>query len=214
MDEHQLRSRLTGVDPLADGPDIDPITSDRARALLEETMKTPVAPLPDRRSASPGPRRWVLIGSAAALVGALAIGGALLNRNDDSPVASQATATTAPAKLKVLELSTGTTDPSMMSCLPVSAESVAMAPIAFRAVVDTADGDIVTMTIDRWYRGGDAQAVTLTAPSGMEALIGGIEFTPGEAVLVTAYDGVVNYCGMSGPATPELQAIFDEAFPS
>ena len=27
-------------------------------------------------------------------------------------------------------------------------------------------------------------------------------------------DGVVNYCGFSGPATPELQALFDAALPT
>ena len=30
--------------------------------------------------------------------------------------------------------------------------------------------------------------------------------------LVTAYDGVVSYCGQTGPATPELQDVFDQAF--
>ncbi len=48
----------------------------------------------------------------------------------------------------------------------------------------------------------------------VEALIGGVEFVPGQQYLITAYDGVVNYCGHSGPATPELQALFDQAFPA
>src|SRR5690606_30842071 len=50
------------------------------------------------------------------------------------------------------------------------------------------------------------------APAGMEALIGGIPFEEGGSYLITAYDGTVNYCGFSGPATADLRAAFDEAF--
>ena len=54
----------------------------------------------------------------------------------------------------------------------------------------------------------------LTAPAGMEALIGGLDFQPGATYLVSAYDGVVSYCGLTGPATPELQAMYAAAFPA
>ena len=54
----------------------------------------------------------------------------------------------------------------------------------------------------------------MVAPEGLEALIGGVTFEPGQQYLITATDGVVNYCGFSGPATPELQALFDQAFPT
>jgi len=52
----------------------------------------------------------------------------------------------------------------------------------------------------------------LNAPQGLEALIGGIPFESGEQYLITAYDGQVNYCGFSGPSTPEFRASFVEAF--
>jgi hypothetical protein len=29
---------------------------------------------------------------------------------------------------------------------------------------------------------------------------------------VSAFDGTVNYCGFSGESTPELRALYDEAF--
>jgi hypothetical protein len=45
----------------------------------------------------------------------------------------------------------------------------------------------------------------------MQALIGGVSFEPGQQYLVTATDGVVKYCALSGPATPELQALFDQS---
>ena len=34
------------------------------------------------------------------------------------------------------------------------------------------------------------------------------------ANLITAAGGSVNFCGFSGPATPEFLAFFDEAFPT
>lgn len=212
MHDDDLRRRLEGIDPLRDGPDIEPITSPRARRLLEDIMNTPLHTRsldsgPEATAAPPAgpqrrPRQLALLGAAAALIATVAVGAALLNRDGDAPVAEPS----------VLELSAGEADPALMSCLPVTAELVAQSPVAFRAIVDSVEGDTVTMTVDQWYRGGDADVVTLTAPLGMEALIGGIAFTPGEAVLITAVDGVVNYCGFSGPATPELQAIFTTAF--
>jgi hypothetical protein len=46
----------------------------------------------------------------------------------------------------------------------------------------------------------------------MEALIGGIPFAVGEEYLVSAQAGSVNYCGFSGPATPEYRTAFEAAF--
>ena len=74
------------------------------------------------------------------------------------------------------------------------------------------DGEVVRLSVVRWFAGGDATTVELVAPDGMEALIGGIDFVEGERYLVTATDGVVNYCGFTGLATPELTAIFERAF--
>ena len=54
--------------------------------------------------------------------------------------------------------------------------------------------------------------MTLQAPAGLEALVGGIDFEVGEQYLITAADGVVNYCGYSAPATVDMVAAFDEAF--
>jgi hypothetical protein len=70
----------------------------------------------------------------------------------------------------------------------------------------------VTLDVDEWFKGGDADQVTLEAEPGMEALIGGIPFTVGETYLITANGGTVNYCGFSGPSTPEFRASFEAAF--
>jgi hypothetical protein len=177
------------------------------------------APIPIHRR----PRRGLVAALAVAAVAALAVGGAAIggafDGDDDDPSIAVpddptgGTGAPAPDKLKVLELSTGDIDPSMMMCIAIDATVVAQSPVAFKATVDTVEADIVTMTVDEWYQGGDAQVVSLTAPDGMQALLGGVEFVPGQQYLVSAVDGVISYCGLSGPATPELQALYDEAFP-
>ncbi len=78
------------------------------------------------------------------------------------------------------------------------------------------DGERVVLEVTDWFAGTDdqtaAQTVELTAPAGLEALTGGIAFEVGEPYLVSATDGVVDYCGLSGPATTELQSLSDDAF--
>ena len=239
MDDEQLRSRLAASDPLLDGVAIEPADSPSARTLLEAIMSTdldtdtgtPDTRTPDTRTPDTGtpdtrtpdtnvvplePRRkcWTVAALGAAAAGALAFAGAAIGGVFDGGEPNLAVDPPPIEQPSVLALSGGDTDPMMMSCLAIDASIIAQSPVAFRGVVDTIEGDTVTLTVDGWYQGGDAQVVTITAPLGMEALIGGIAFEPGQAYLVSAYDGVVSYCGMSGPATPELQNLYDQAFPT
>lgn len=221
MDDEQLRSRIAASDPMLDGVSIEPADSPSARTLLEAIMSTELdtdthTTKTDRDanvlSFEPRRKRWTLAALGAAAVGALAVAGAAVGGVFDGgePNLADAPAVEEPT---VLELSGGDVDPMMMSCLAPDAAILADTPIAFRGIVDTVEGDTVTLTVDEWYQGGDADVVTITAPLGMEALIGGIAFEPDQAYLVSAYDGVVNYCGLSGPASPELQQLYDQAFP-
>jgi hypothetical protein len=97
-------------------------------------------------------------------------------------------------------------------CIMFSVEELARAPLAFEGTVTAVEGDSVTLTVDEWFKGGDAGQVVLNAPQGMEALIAGFPFEVGAPYLITAYDGNVNYCGFSGPSTPEFRAAFEQAF--
>lgn len=227
MDDEQLRSRIAASDPVLDGIPIEPADSSSARTLLEAIMSTELDTNTTKtsdtthtsathaisgtnvRSLEPRRKRWTLAALGAAAAGALALAGAAVGGVFDGGEPNLAD-----ADPTVLELSGGDVDPMMTSCLAVDATIVAQSPIAFRGVVDTIAGDTVTLTVDEWYQGGDADVVTITAPLGMEALIGGIAFEPGQAYLVSAYDGVVSYCGLSGPASPELQQMYDDAFPA
>lgn len=140
-------------------------------------------------------RRWLPAAAALAVVAGIAAAFALGGGNAAQP----------------LVLSAGHDDPMAM-CIQFSVEELAKAPLAFEGVVTSADGETIELDVARWFKGGDADAVVLEAPAGMEALIGGIPFEEGGSYLITAYDGTVNYCGFSGPATADLRAAFDEAF--
>ena len=183
----EMRERIARLDPIASG--VPARTTESSQHLLEEIMSNEVAVRRDTRKWLPAAAAAVVVAGIAA---AFALGG-----GGSQP----------------LVLSAGADDPMAM-CIQFSVEELAKAPLAFEGVVTDVSGEAITLDVTNWFRGGDAESVTLEAPSGMEALIGGVPFAEGESYLITAYDGTVNYCGFSGPATAELRAAFAEAFGS
>lgn len=202
----ELRNRLRRIDPM--GPEVE--TRPVSREMMEAVMSTPTSTNQStgrnadksgetlRPAATGGsialPRPLVSIAAAMAIVVVAAF--ALLNSGASGP----------------LVLSAGESDPGLMSCMPFSVDILDDMEVAFEGVVTNLDGDILTLDVVKWYAGGDAEQVEITAPLGMEALIGGVPFEAGGSYLVTATDGVVNYCGYTGVATPEFRAAFDQAF--
>jgi hypothetical protein len=177
-----------------------------SRERLENIMATPTTTTAETTRPERRRHRWVMAAAGVALAALAVVGVTALTGGDDDgedPVAAG----------PPLELSLGAGD-ALGSCMMFSVEELARAPLAFEGTVTAADAGVVQITVDRWFKGGDAATVELVAPEGMEGLIAGIDFVVGEPYLVTAYDGTVNYCGFSGPATPELRAAFEEAFPS
>lgn len=192
-----LRERLIRADPARSGK--PPLSEERLNDLKERIVSTPVTdPAPVRTN-----RTWA-VAMAAVAVAFLAVAGgiAFLNGSETPPIA------TGPA----LELDAGEDDPMAMCIVFSTDELDRVAEIAFEGTVTSADGERVILTVDTWFRGGDADSVALNAPQGMEALIGGIPFEIGGQYLITAQDGAVNYCGFTGPTTPELKAAFETAF--
>lgn len=103
--------------------------------------------------------------------------------------------------------------PAGVRCIPVTSESVARMPLALRGTAVTVADDEVVLDVEEWYVGGDAGQVRLEpgGPVG-PTLFGDVAYAEGESYLITASEGRVSVCGFSGPATPELQAIYDAAF--
>ncbi len=197
----ELRERLARLDPMPPDMPTQSVTTPSSRQLLEEIMSTPVV-----EKSEPGTpaRRNRLMTVAAAAVLVVALGGAaLLNsgRSGNDPVAVG----------PPLTLSAGEGD-GMAMCIQFSVDQLTSMALAFEGTVTAVADDQVSIDVTHWYKGGDAAQVVLTAPQGMIALIGGLDFEVGDPYLITATGGVVNYCGFSGPSTPDLKAAFEEAF--
>ncbi len=210
MNDDNLRDQLGRLDPLSDDVAVEPLTTPSSRARLEQIMNTPESPNTpaDELSLPPSRTRW-LVAAAAALVLLVVAGLVVANLGDDDDDGEIDVA--APP----LVLSLGVDD-IMASCIVPEASVLAGMSPALAGTATAIEGEIVTLTVDRWFAGGDdtTTAVELHAQPGMEALIAGFSFEVGEQYLITATNGSVNFCGYSGPATPSFQAFFDEAFPS
>lgn len=200
-----LRARLAAIDPMAPSAVPEPLERGRARQILEAAMTTT-----DNRTTAPPPkRRLILVAAAAAAVLAIGGGVALLTAGDDAdPVAGGGPGPT------TLELSLPAPDVSA-SCVQFAVEFLADMPTAFAGTVTDLSDEAITFDVDRWYAGGAADVVTVAKVDGnTSAALDSIEFESGQRYLVTASEvGTVNGCGFSGPATPDYEASFDEAFP-
>ena len=214
MSDDELRTRLSRLDPAPAGSPVDPVTSPRAQELVERIMQTPetqTVPTPDPTDelAARGRRPWLMplvaAGLLAVVVGTVVVlsGG---GRGGDTSGGDAATA--APT---TLDLSLPPSDVAG-SCLMFDVEFLAQMPVALAGTVTTVQPQGVTLEVDRWYRGGDADVVTIAVQDGNSVALDGVDFRAGERYLLTATDGVVNGCGFSGPATPDLERAFEQAF--
>jgi hypothetical protein len=96
-----------------------------------------------------------------------------------------------------------------------SAEVLSTFDTAFEGTVTSVDGGAATLEVDQWYAGGDAPTVTVEAPSkALEDLLMAVDFQEGQTYLVSADGDRVTLCGFTAETTPELQALYAEAFPA
>lgn len=204
MNDDDLRRRLRATDPAGD-EHIPPIDGPAARARLERIMSTapdtsttqPPAP----PSGSGWATRWPLLAAAAAVV-AIAIGAVTMlggDDGDDQEVAGEAVS---------FALDPGL---SMGMCMALDETTPAPGPnpVAFGGTVESVENGTVTIAVDRTYEGEPMSVVTLTAGTDVPVALDGVEFVAGQRYLVTVLDGTVAICGLSGPATPELEAHYE-----
>jgi hypothetical protein len=203
--DDDLRARLSRLDPAPAGVPVDPVTSPRAQELVERAMSTPVQ-IPDTPSApdelSRRRRPWLLVAAAAAVLVAVVGGFLVLGIRPGSDGGGQ------PSTL-ALELPPGDV---AMSCVQFDVQILRDMPVALAGTVTALEPEQVSLDVDRWYKGGTADRVTIAVPVNNSAALDGVDFREGERYLLTATDGIVNGCGFSGPASPELESAYAEAF--
>lgn len=191
-DDRSLRERLRGADPARDLAPLPPTWLDHRMEQIMTDTTTPAVPARTAR------RTWIPVAGVAA---ALAIGAAIA-----VPLMLGGTATVEPLALpEGGGLASG-------SCLPVSAETLQAQEQAFAARVLSVEGDLVTFEVTDRFAGEVADRVTVPQVDELTSDFSLVPFAVGDSYLVTATDGVVTGCGLSGADTAELRAVYDEAF--
>lgn len=161
-------------------------------------------------SATKAPQRprWIPAVAAAAAVSLIGVATfAVVAGNEDSPT---------PAGPQTTMHLTLPSSMAMTSCIAYSVEILADMPTAFSGqVVEVAD-DSVTLEVDKWYRGGDADNVELTTQNAEQvSLTGVVDFIKDKRYLVTASEtGEVNSCGFTAEWSPEMADDFEAGFKS
>lgn len=193
----EIHDRLRRLDPVMDAP-VDPVTGPRAAALMEQIMQTqpePVnvtstPPTPARR-----PRRALFAALGALGVAAVGAFAFVAMRGDDAEPTSVA-------------FSLAASDPLTQMCLPISDQQPSAEASAFRGTVVDISADSVTLDVTKWYQNGDADQVVISTAGMPIAALDGVDFVQGGDYLITAGDGQVGVCGVSGPYSADLEGWF------
>lgn len=98
-------------------------------------------------------------------------------------------------------------------CAVPSAETLATFDTAFEGTVTAMADGTATLSVEEWYAGEEASTVTVEAPSkALEDLLMAVDFEEGRTYLVSADGDRVTLCGFTAEASPELEALYAEAF--
>lgn len=217
MRDDELRRLLSDLDPMSARVPVEPVDSPQARHRLEQIMSSTENRNTDNQNTeSPNTdvvsldarRRSRLLLTVAASVAVLGVGSVVaVTLGGDG-------AGTVDDPVTALALTAPGGDPMTAMCMAFDVEALRQAPMALAGTVTKIEDRTVTLDVDRWYKGGDADVVTIALPPGdvSPALVPGVDFVQGGKFLVTAYENTVNGCGFSGPATAELTKSYDEAF--
>jgi hypothetical protein len=154
---------------------------------------------------------------AAPLLVALALLTACGAGSDSEPSGTAADTETSSSPDSTTETGTLalTADGSVAAkCAMPSAETLATFDTAFSGTVTSLDGGTATLEVDQWYAGDEAPVVTVESPSkDLQDLLMAVDFQEGRTYLVSATDTRVTLCGFTAEQSPELEAMYAEAFP-
>ena len=194
--EARLLRRMQAADPARTFQMADSWMSDQVEATMSTT---PVGP-------KPRPRRWAPAMAVAATLAVIGGGAYTILGGNDPASTPGPTAITL-----IVRTGTGT---SINSCVPFDLQYLRDMPVAFSGSAAEVGEDSVTLEVDRWYTGGDADVVQLANHEESTVSLDGFRFEEGDRYLITATDGTVNLCGYSGPWNQKRADAFDEAFGS
>ncbi len=153
--------------------------------------------------------------AAPLLVVALASLSACGGTDDSADTAADTTASssTPDARTETGPLALTADGSVAAKCAMPSAEILATFDTAFAGTVTSLDGGTATLSVDQWYAGDAGDTVTVESPSkDLQDLLLAVDFEQGKSYLVSATDTRVTLCGFTAEESPELKALYDEAF--
>jgi hypothetical protein len=207
MNDDELLARLQAADPAASLPDAEP---GRTARLLEETMSNdldtdPARPA-DLDSRRRSPLTWLVAAAAVLVIAGVGVLAVTSRDHGQTPTAAHHTPTV--MKLKAHA-------PGAAMCMQVTADTLSHMSVAFDGTVTSMSDGVVTLDVGHWYRGGDTDEVTVTAPPAqMHIILQAVQFEVGQRYLVTANNGYVTVCGFSALYSEDLAALYAQAFGS
>lgn len=189
------RRLLARIDPAAS---LAPVSDERLTRLTEDAMTTDTTPArPEAQPRQRPWRTWVIAGAGTLAAGAAA--------------AIVLPALLAPAPT-VTTLTMEPVDASAM-CLALTPELVAESELAFRADVTGIDGGVVSLRVTERFQGEVGDVVQVAQGDDVPLDGAPIVFENGATYLISTDGTSVSSCSASGVVTPELEALFDAAFP-
>ena len=99
------------------------------------------------------------------------------------------------------------------SCLVLEPATVAAQEQAFAATVLQIQGDTVLLEVTERFAGDVAGRVEVMQVDAITSDFSGVPFEVGQGYLVGAVNGTITGCGVTGPDSAELRAVYDAAFP-
>ncbi len=154
------------------------------------------------------PLTWTVAGVVLLLIVGAVVFGLLARGSDDADTPSDAPPDAEPPSVTELVAAA----PSQRCMLP-DADVLRGQEIAFDGTVRSVAGGEATLEPDRFFTGEPTDLVVVKAPDGeLQALLAAVDFREGERYLVAATGGSVAVCGLSGPYSEDLAALYAEAF--
>ena len=229
--DDDLRALLRSGDPAGSLPPADPAA---LASLLEDIMSADLELRTDpadhdghdghgdRTTGTHGRNRltWLVAAAAAAVIfaaGGYAVSG--LGDQSSGPQAGETGSTTgdqatieAGAPLAGQTTALTATVPQGRCAVP-DASFISGSEQAFEGTVTAIDGEVVTLQATDVFTGEVGETIQVTAmQSDFRSMIQAVRFEVGGTYLVSATDGMVSLCGLSGQATGELRSLYDKAF--
>ncbi|TFD67354.1 hypothetical protein [Cryobacterium gelidum] len=198
-DDRALRDRLRAADPARALPPASPTWLDHR---MEQIMTNQSATTTTRTPEAPRGtfRRWMpMVGIAAGLAIAAAIVAPLVLGGPEPTV-------------EALQPPMGDGLASG-SCAALEPATVAAQEQAFAATVLPTQGDTVLLEVTERFAGDVADRVEVAQGDAMTSDSSGVLFTVGQSYLISAVNGTITGCGVTGADSAELRAVYDAAFP-